>query len=276
MKTLSNISRKLAASLCAILLAAFTMPCPAADYNRDLSVEKLKECKLMVINSHLLTKNWVYIDRNPDTPDKLALKKLHNEDFPKLKAELMELAKKWDESDRMDFESISEDINDLLFDYQKGIMRTLNSKANYNDDIIVMEAQEMIEHGGEKSATNDVIARIDMLIERITAADISQTVQPLFPNLSNLKGNSYTYETIVEQGASYEEAEKAAAMKIKRLQAKRLSIPIENISVEKLTPTTEILKNNVYEVFWIVENMGTQTTRITITFLVPKKNFAKQ
>ncbi|MBR5167528.1 MAG: hypothetical protein IKW86_05605 [Salinivirgaceae bacterium] len=281
MKTLSNISRKLTASLCAILLAAFTMPCSAADYNRDLSVEKLKECKLMVINSHLLIKNWVYIEKNPDTPDKLALKKLHNEDFPKLQAEMMELAKKWDESDYYELESIFVDINDLLFDYQKGIMRTLNSKANYDDDIIVMEAQEMVEQD-EISATNDVIARIDMLIERITAADISQTVQPLFPNLSNLKGNSYTYETIEEQGASYEEAEKAVAMKIRRLHAKQLSLPIDSISVEKLTPTTEILKNNVYEVFKIVENkdantngVASHTTRITKVYLVPKKNFTK-
>lgn len=111
----------------------------------------------------------------------------------------------------------------------------------------------------------------------------AQTVQPQFPNLSNVKGDSYTYEKIRGKGASYEEAEKVIVMKIRRLQAKRLSLPVDSVSVEKLTPATEILKNNVYEVFRIVENkdanangVASQTTRITKVYLVPKKNFAKQ
>ena len=115
-----------------------------------------------------------------------------------------------------------------------------------------------------------------------SAAANAQTVQPLFSNLSSLKGDSYTYEVIKGKGASCEEAEKAVAMKIRRLHAKQLSLPIDSISVEKLTPTTEILKNNVYEVFKIVENkdantngVASHTTRITKVYLVPKKNFTK-
>ena len=108
----------------------------------------------------------------------------------------------------------------------------------------------------------------------------AQSVQPMFPNLSNLKGDSYTYEVIKKKGASYEEAEAAAVMKIKRLHAKQLSLPIDNVSVEKLRQDTEVLRNNVYEVFEIVENKDESSkngvTRITKVYLVPKKNFAKQ
>lgn len=290
MKPFSNISRKLTAGLCTILLAAFTQPCSAADYNSDLSIEKLKECKLMVINSHLLTKSWVYVDRNPDTPDKLALKRLHNEDFPKLQVELLKLSKTWNATDSKELESIFTFVNDTLFADQKEIMSKLDKLLDYEDLFKVMEAQSMVEYGSagspvgpELDAANKAIARLDMLIEKITAAANAQTTQPLFPNLSNLKGDSYTYEVIEVEGASYEEAENAAEMKIRRFHAKQLSLPIDSVSVEKLTPSTEILKNNVYEVFILVENIdgntngvSSHTTRITKVYLVPKKNFVKQ
>ena len=174
MKTNSTILKKLTASLCTILLALFVMSCSAADNNSALSVAKLKECKLMVINSHLLTKSWVYTDKNPDTPDKLALKKLHSVDFPKLRAELTELAKKWEETYFYELEQIFIDINAVLLEHQKYIMRVLNSKAAYEDTLVVMELQEMVEYYGEKGiagpeldAANDIVARLDALIEII-------------------------------------------------------------------------------------------------------------
>lgn len=174
MKTHSTISRKLTIGLCTIILTAFVMSCTAPDNYNVLSVAKLKECKLVVINSNLLTKNWVYIDRAPNTPDKLALKKLHNEDFPKLQAELLETSKKWDDANRKELESIFTFITDTLFAYQKDIMKALNSMADYDDLFIVLEVQSMVEGGGEKcpdraelAAANSATARIDKLLERI-------------------------------------------------------------------------------------------------------------
>ena len=108
----------------------------------------------------------------------------------------------------------------------------------------------------------------------------AQTVQPLFPNLSNLKGDSFTYKVIKEKSASYTEAEEAAVMKIRRLHAKQLSLPIDDVSVVKMRQDTEVLRNNVYEVFEIVENKDGSpkdgVTRITKVYLVPKKDFAKR
>ena len=174
MKTHSTISKKLTAGLCTILLATFTLSCTATDNHSALSAAKLKECKLMVFNSHLLTKSWVYIDKKSDTPDKLALKKLHNEDFPKLQSELLEVSKKWNDTDNKELESIFTFINDTLFAYQKDIMKALNSMADYDDLFIVLEVQSMVEGGGEKcpdiaelAAANSATARIDKLLERI-------------------------------------------------------------------------------------------------------------
>ena len=173
MKTHSTISKKLTAGLCTILLATFVMSCTTPGNNNDLSLAKLKECKLVVTNSHLLTKNWVYIDRNPDTHDKRALKNIQDEYLPKLQAELMELAKTWNATDSKELESVFTFVNDSLFACQKEIMKALNSIADYNDLFTVMEAQSMVEYGGGDcpdgaavSAANKAIARLDKLIEK--------------------------------------------------------------------------------------------------------------
>ena len=143
---------------------------------RAASQKLLAECKSMVNYSHSLTKNWVYIDRNPDTPDKLALKKIHNEDFPKLQAELLEVSEKWNDSDRKELESIFSFINDSLFGYQKNIMERLKTLTDYEDMFVAMDAQMMVEEGGdETNAANKAVARIDALIEKIKVGGTAPT-----------------------------------------------------------------------------------------------------
>ncbi|MBR5643684.1 MAG: DUF4154 domain-containing protein [Salinivirgaceae bacterium] len=167
-----------------VMFCAFTFtekraePNPAALSPDETYVTQklLLECKSMVNYSHLLTKNWVYIDRNPDTPDKLALKKIHNEDFPKLQAELLEVSEKWNNSDREELESIFTFINDTLFAYQKNIMERLKTLTDYEDMFVAMDAQMMVEEGGdETNAANEVNARIDALIKEIRTAATTQT-----------------------------------------------------------------------------------------------------
>lgn len=185
-----------------VMFCAFTFtekraePNPAALSPDETYVTQklLLECKSMVNYSHLLTKNWVYIDRNPDTPDKLALKKLHNEDYPKLQSELLEVSEKWNNSDREELESIFTFINDSLFGYQKDIMKALNSIADYDDNFIILDAQMMVEGGDETNATNNVVARIDALIEKIKVGGTAPTptknvaVQTLGPGKFVIEG----------------------------------------------------------------------------------------
>ena len=148
-------------------------PNPAALSPTERTAEQklLMECKSMVNYSHSLTKNWVFIDRKPDTPDKLALKKLHNEQFPELQSELLEVSKKWNDSNRKELESIFSFINDTLFAYQKKIMEKLQTFADYEDMFNAMDSQSLVEEGGDETiATNIAMARIDALIEKIKVA----------------------------------------------------------------------------------------------------------
>ena len=137
---------------------------------------KLMECSWMVFKSHTLTKSWVFIDKVPDTPDKLALKEIHNERFPKMQSELLEISKKWNDANRKELESIFSFINDTLFAYQKNIMERLKTLTDYEDMSVAMDAEMMVEEGGdETNAANEVNARIDALIKEIRTAVTTQT-----------------------------------------------------------------------------------------------------
>ncbi len=137
---------------------------------------KLMECSWMVFKSHTLTKSWVFIDKVPDTPDKLALKEIHNERFPKMQSELLEISKKWNDANRKELESIFSFINDTLFAYQKNIMERLKTLTDYEDMFVAMYAEMMVEEGGdETNAANEVNARIDALIKEIRTAATTQT-----------------------------------------------------------------------------------------------------
>ncbi len=197
-----------------VMFCAFTFtekkaePNPAVPSPDETYVAQklLLECKSMVNYSHLLTKNWVYIDRNPDTPDKLALKKIHNEDFPKLQAELLEVSEKWNDSNRKELESIFSFINDSLFAYQKEIMKSLNSIADYNDVFTVMEAQSMVDYGNENcpdgaalAAANSAMARIDALIEKIRVPATTQATTKNAP-AQTLGAGKFVIEGSVDPG----------------------------------------------------------------------------
>ena len=175
-------------------------PNPAAALSptgRTAEQKLLMECKSMVNYSHSLTKNWVYIERASDTPDKLALKKIHNEQFPELQSELLEVSKKWNDSDRKELESIFTFINDTLFAYQKDIMKALNSIADYDDMFNMLEIQIMVqddEDAVETNAANKAVARIDALIEKIKVGGTAPTptknvaVQTLGPGKFVIEG----------------------------------------------------------------------------------------
>ena len=101
-------------------------------YNPSLT--GLRECNVMVNNSMMLIKNWVYIDKIPDTPDKRKLQTMHDVQFPKLQSELTEMSKNWEESERDALMLILTGINDTLFRYHKEIMGSLKRASCKSGD----------------------------------------------------------------------------------------------------------------------------------------------
>lgn len=136
-------------------------------YNPSLS--GLQECNAMVNNSQMLIKNWVYIEKQPGTPDKRKLQAMHDVQFPKLQSELMEISKNWEEEERAALTQILTAIGDTLFGYHKNIMENLKSLLDYNEDIIRMEAEMMVEDGGDViEETYKILSEIEALTEIIS------------------------------------------------------------------------------------------------------------
>ena len=80
--------------------------------------------------SQMLAKNWVFIDKQSDTPDKIKLSDLHNVEFPKLKDEISTLSEKWDEDSKLLIDSLLIVIETQLFNSHKFIMEVYTNKFN--------------------------------------------------------------------------------------------------------------------------------------------------
>lgn len=135
---------------------------PSAQYLDDL---------LSLINtSQMLIKNWVYIEKKENTPDKIRLQHLHDEEFPEIKEQLTPLSKQWDEKTREKYETILHNI-DTLFQAHQTIMTSLNSFSAYEDPVVFFEVESMVSQGGEVSALTGKITRN---LEELNAAIVEK------------------------------------------------------------------------------------------------------
>jgi methyl-accepting chemotaxis protein len=105
----------------------------------------LNELTALVVNSKMLIKNWVFIERKNDTPDKIKLRKLHNESFPDLEEKILVLEKSWSTNDQKEINNLLSAINDTLFEYHRTIMDQLSSFEAYDDVMIVFEVNPMVQ-----------------------------------------------------------------------------------------------------------------------------------
>lgn len=131
-------------------------------YNPSLA--KLQELESMVNNSQMLAKNWVFIEKQPNTPDKKKLENLHKIYFPRLKEEIKEVSKNWDTIPQHTIDSLFIVIEDRLFSAHKNIMQSLTSFESYDDFMVIIEVTPMVEEGGDViTTTSDLISSISLL-----------------------------------------------------------------------------------------------------------------
>lgn len=134
----------------------------------DPSVTKLDELNNMINNSQMLVKNWVYIEKQSDTPDKRKLNDMHKFEFPQLKEEILAISQNWDTTYQNEVKSILTAISDTLFTDHKSIMENLNSFASYDDLMVLFEVTPMVEEGGPViEKTKNILDRIEKLKEQM-------------------------------------------------------------------------------------------------------------
>lgn len=131
--------------------------------NREISENFLPSEKYIteltnqIVNSKMLIKNWVFIDKKSDTPDKIKLKNLQDQDFPNLKKNLDDISANWPKEEQDEYKKLISAINDTLFVKHKYIMSQLKDFASYDDALITFEIIPTVEEGGEIMVMTDRI-----------------------------------------------------------------------------------------------------------------------
>ncbi len=123
------------------------------------SASLLNDLANQISNSKMLIKNWVYIDKVADTPEKNKLKELHEKDFPLLNKLITDTSKLWAKylSPEVEntYQRISKIITDSLFVQHKQIMEKLTNLANYDDFMIMSEITPLVEGNGSLMIQTD-------------------------------------------------------------------------------------------------------------------------
>ncbi|MBN1185090.1 MAG: hypothetical protein JXB49_22580 [Bacteroidales bacterium] len=131
------------------------------------SLRYLNSLHSLITNSKMLVKNWVYIEKKTDTKDKQKLRDLHEKDYPLIKQQIMQLIASWDETDRLEMDSIFGEIENELFSQHNRIMEGLSTFESYDDPMVIFEVMPMAEQDGETMVlTDNIIGQLDQLIKR--------------------------------------------------------------------------------------------------------------
>ena len=104
----------------------------------------------------------------------------------------------------------------------------------------------------------------------------AQTEEYVYENMPKTENNTYRYvvvsgtSTTTNWGETYAEAEKDAVEKMKNMQAKRLSLPTDSISVEFLFAAKEISNYKVYVAKMFAEVLKDGRSCLHYLCLVPE------
>ncbi len=155
----------------------------------DPSLDAIRDLKLTVANSQKLTFVWIYSPPKTATieQDKQALRDIHSRDYPKLKENLLELMKNWeDEEQRALMDSIFENMREFL-DFQKKAMNTLSDADIdlYNDPSIKFEMDALVENSISPKAI-ELTQKLQILEEK-KRQDKTVTQSTLIESSSNLR-----------------------------------------------------------------------------------------
>lgn len=111
--------------------------------NLDPSINSLENLEKLIHESKMYTTNWVFLRSNEE--DKESLRKLHNSQYDVLKSTINIYSSKWTEKNWVDsLEKVMFGFEQLLL-VEKQIMTSLKEFQDYDDPVIKLEAERIIE-----------------------------------------------------------------------------------------------------------------------------------
>lgn len=106
----------------------------------------------LVTRSRRLAVNWVYIDHQPNTPDKLQLAAIVDheaeEQLTLIREKINDQNLEWSQEIRDTLAIVDEKINEL-FEMERTVMNNLNTFDSYDDPILFMESEMLVQSDGD-------------------------------------------------------------------------------------------------------------------------------
>ncbi len=143
-------------------ILTFTLLNRSKNLNKTLTeqyyplADELNHLKDIVLQSKMLIRSWVYIDKQTGTPDKLAIENIHQIVYSESVSTLKMLPIQWEDNDTTELLNIFEKIN-KLFTLQKEVMTSLNSFESYDDAMVTSMVEPMVQEGGDIIVLSDEI-----------------------------------------------------------------------------------------------------------------------
>jgi methyl-accepting chemotaxis protein len=142
------------------------------------SVDNLEKLYTLVSESRILIKNWIYIEKETITPDKLELNEIIEFQIPYVQNNILKIYQQWPQPEQIIFLNLKSFLNDSLIPIHKKIIGFLSKPEAYNDNLQMAEIQNLTQPNGLLNASTDkVLARLLVLIdkhkERVSVAEIN-------------------------------------------------------------------------------------------------------
>ena len=127
------------------------------------SLERLDDLNLLIVRSKMLINNWVFMKRPPGDPGKEELVALIKSDYPKLKEDLVILAKGWETEESKQLDTVFNQIDALFASYDL-TMLDLSSTESYEDPGIMFLNIMSVEEGDIKLQSDEIRKRLEVMV----------------------------------------------------------------------------------------------------------------
>jgi methyl-accepting chemotaxis protein len=155
-----------------------------------------------ISDSRMLIKSWVFVDKIADTPDKVTLKELHQNDYKMVMDTLKQLSALWDSASfRTILFHIDSVIVDTLFPKHQYIMEQLNSFERYDDPFVVFEVTPMVEEGGEVMVLTQRVLYLINELKTKQEAVVGQSQQQMIATFNRFQSWIFIMGLILVVGA---------------------------------------------------------------------------
>ena len=119
----------------------------------------LNDLSQIISKSSLLLKNWVFVERQSDTPDKMELRSLHAKELPLTFHLLDSLSLYWQPELKNQYDTLRTKIDSLVV-LQQSVTTSLNSFEAYDDPMLIFEVQILVDQGGQINTITETVSKL--------------------------------------------------------------------------------------------------------------------